>query len=94
MNTFNFVKCPHCGYQYVPGEIFNPKHFLGQPRDIVRNNIGEILGYEGLVMDTVETYTCDNCEKDFKVIAKISFTYETSDTNKSLEPEITKASLF
>ena len=93
MNTFNFVKCPHCGYQYVPGEIFNPKHFLGQPRDIVRNSIGEILGYEGTVMDTIETYICDNCNTEFTVTAKVSFTYANNQSNTD-EIKLMKASLF
>ena len=94
MNTFNFVRCPYCGYEYVAGEIFNPKHFLGQPKDIVRNNIGEILGYEGLIMDTTETYICDSCEQEFNVTAKITFTYTTNNNDKNNEPEIKKASLF
>ena len=40
-----FICCPKCNYQYLPGEIFNPKYFLGQPKHIIRNGMGEILGY-------------------------------------------------
>jgi hypothetical protein len=63
----NFIICPHCGFQYLPGEIYDPKHFLGQPKDIVRNNVGEILGYEGIVTDLEETYICENCNNVYLI---------------------------
>ena len=67
------ICCPHCNYQYLPGEIFDPRTFIGQPKNIVRNNLGEILGYEGLHMDTTESFECVNCNKEFTVSGKISF---------------------
>lgn len=73
------ISCPHCGYQYLPGEIFNPKYFLGQPRNIVRNIQGEILGFEGIQMSDTETFVCDHCGKDFNVSAKISFNCDNKD---------------
>ena len=79
----NYVICPYCGCQYLPGEIFSPKYFLGQPKNIIRNIKGEILGSEGIDMDLSETFTCEVCNKDFDVKAKIEFKYngeENSDT--------------
>ena len=91
----NFIICPFCGFQYLPGEIYDPKHFLGQPKDIIRNNIGEILGHEGISMDLNESYTCENCEQQFNVTGKISFNVTTNNESLSEKgPEIIKPSLF
>jgi hypothetical protein len=32
------IECPKCGKEFLPGEIYLPKHFLGQPDSILRNN--------------------------------------------------------
>ena len=91
----NFIICPHCGFQYLPGEIYDPKHFLGQPKDIVRNNVGEILGYEGIVTDLEETYICENCNNELKVKAKVSFTVNDQKVENNKEtPHLSKVSLF
>lgn len=71
-----YIRCPNCGFEYLPGEIFSPKHFLGEPRNIVRNNIGEILGYDGLGMDLEESFVCSNCDLEFNVYAKVNFLTE------------------
>lgn len=91
MNSFNFISCPYCGYQYAPGEIYSPNHFIGQPKDIVRNNIGEILGHEGIPMNTTESYICDCCNKEFTVTAKVTFIYDVDETEI---PKIKTPSLF
>jgi DNA-directed RNA polymerase subunit RPC12/RpoP len=67
------IRCPHCRCEYFPGEIFQPEHFLGQPKNVVRNNIGEVLGCTGIEMDTTETFTCIKCDKEFTVTASINF---------------------
>ena len=91
----NFITCPHCGFQYLPGEIYDPKHFLGQPTDIVRNNLGEILGHDGIVMDLEETYICENCNKEINVKAKVSFVVnDDKKSSNEKEPELKKLSLF
>lgn len=94
MNALNFINCPHCKYQYTPGEIFNPKHFLGQPKGIIRNNIGEILGYEGIPMDLNESYICENCNEEFKITAKLSFTTYSDKDSDNQEPQVRKITLF
>ena len=91
----NFIICPHCGFQYLPGEIYDPRHFLGQPKEIVRNNIGEILGYEGIVSDVEETYICENCNNELRIKAKVTFVVEDTTSEKPKNnPEVTKLSLF
>ena len=79
---YKYIRCPNCRCEYLPGEIFDPKHFLGQPKNIVRNSIGEILGCEGIEQDTTESFTCVQCNTDFKVTAKINFVLEDEEDTK------------
>lgn len=79
---YKYIRCPNCRCEYLPGEIFDPKHFLGQPKNIVRNSVGEILGCEGIEQDTTETFTCVKCNTDFKVTAKINFVLENEEDTK------------
>ena len=68
------IKCPQCGREYLPAEIFYPKHFFGVPRNIEKNNkTGEIEYFSGESMDLSEDYICDSCGCNFEVYAKISF---------------------
>lgn len=67
------IKCPYCGYEYLPAEIFYPKTFLGEPYNIIRDENGVILGYQGTDMNTLENYSCDNCSKQFSVESCVSF---------------------
>lgn len=96
-----FICCPKCNYQYLPGEIFEPKYFLGQPKHIIRNGMGEILGYEGIVMDPTETFMCENCGEEFTISARLSITVKgTQETQEAAvltennENTITQVNLF
>ena len=70
------IRCPYCGAEYLPGEIFLPKHFLGQPKNVEKDFQGKILYNEGLEQDTIETYTCDYCKSIFEVKADIRYKVE------------------
>jgi hypothetical protein len=70
---FRPIKCPHCRCEYLPGEIFQPDYFLGKPKNVIRNKLGEILGHEGTDMDTHETFVCIQCDKEFNVTARVMF---------------------
>ena len=48
------ITCPRCGAQYLPGEIYLPKAFLGQPKLIEKDFAGKILDYLGESMDLSE----------------------------------------
>ena len=75
---FSSFKCPHCGAQYLPVEIFLPGAFLGRPEDVVRDSFGKLLyeDYEvGKEPDMMERYTCDYCDQPF--IVEASITYKT-----------------
>lgn len=70
------IKCPHCGAQYLPAEIFMPGAMLGYPDDVVKDSFGKILyeDYkEGREPDTSEHYICDYCDKPFVIEATLTF---------------------
>lgn len=67
------IKCPVCGAEYLPAEIYIPDSFLGKPEYIDKNLTKHIESYFGKNMDLVERYKCDNCDTMFKVIARVQF---------------------
>ena len=87
-----YIKCPTCGFEYLPGEIFTPKHFVGEPKNVIRNNIGEVLGYEGIEMDLDESFVCQNCDTEFEVHAKVNFV--VGDDSDNDENKTVAVSLF
>ena len=70
MNTT--IKCPKCGKEYLPCEIYLPDSFLGKARNIEREN-KNIVNFMGKSMDLKETYICDDCGANFDITAKVSF---------------------
>ena len=73
MKDTNVIKCPECGTEYLPAEIFVPNAFFGKPNIIKRDTEGNILDYSGKGLDTEECFTCDKCNSTFNVKATISF---------------------
>jgi len=70
-----FIKCPHCGGEYLPNEIFVPKIFFGNATNIVRElGTNEILEYDGENMNLKEQYICDFCDTPFLISTKLTFT--------------------
>lgn len=72
------IRCPHCGWEYLPGEIYYPNDFVGKPWNIIRDAQGNILGYDGDDMNTAEYFQCEHCNKEFKVDASITFRTEST----------------
>ena len=73
MKEEKIIKCPHCGREYLPCEIYLPDNFLGKAYRISHSEDGSIDFYDGANMELVETYTCDQCGKPFEVTADINF---------------------
>lgn len=75
----NIIVCPYCGQEYLPSEIFLPKTFFGEPKDIFKTEFGKIDYFMGTPMCLTESYICDNCNKEFHVQANLSFntSYDT-----------------
>ena len=73
--SVNF-KCPHCGAQYLPGEVYLPGALIGQPDDLVKDSLGRILYedyQEGQEPNMIEHYICDYCDKPFIVEATVTY---------------------
>lgn len=70
---FEVIKCPFCGREYLPCEIYLPDHFLGKPKSIYRDGNDKIEGILGQGMDMKETYICDSCNTPFRVVGRIQF---------------------
>ena len=79
MNDIEIIKCPICGREYLPVEIFVPNAFFGEPDVVKRDTEGNIIGYIGKGPDTTEKYVCDTCNKPFKVSTSIKFITEIDD---------------
>ena len=79
------IKCPHCGAQYLPGEIYMPGALIGQPDDIVKDSLGKIL-YEDYPEDKepelIEHYTCDICNKPFVIEATVTYKTMTEEPER------------
>ena len=74
--NWQVIKCPHCGYEMIPAEIFYPDSLLGTPKTIVRDALGKIiyLEYEANSEPCQpEKYFCDACEKPFIVEPILTF---------------------
>lgn len=67
------IKCPFCGAEYPPSEIYYPDDLIGRPTDILKDNQGKIMGIVGKDVDPYATYECDYCHKKFLTEAVISF---------------------
>ena len=71
------IKCPQCGAEYLPGEIYMPGSLVGQPDDIIKDSLGRII-YEDYSTpsrepDFIEHFTCEYCEKPFIVEATVTY---------------------
>jgi DNA-directed RNA polymerase subunit RPC12/RpoP len=84
------IKCPKCGMEYLPAEIYYPNVFLGTPLNVMRSIEGKILGFDGTSMNDTETYKCDNCDSLFEVVSTTNFTSKL--VGESSEDHITKLS--
>lgn len=90
------IKCPHCGWEYLPGEVLYPETIVGVPTNsIVRDPLGHIL-YEEYKEDgepqTEDVYICDNCNKPF--IISFDINYSTKPQEEILDFSDTSISLW
>ena len=76
VRKFEIGECPHCGYEYLPAEIFVPKYYFGIPEEIERTPEGKLISYEGTSVDLFEKYQCDRCNKEFRIVSKLQLTTE------------------
>lgn len=70
------IRCPFCGAEYLPGEIYMPGSLIGQPEEVVKDSLGKII-YEDYTPikepDMIEHFICDYCDKPFVVEATVTY---------------------
>ena len=87
MKTDNIViKCPKCGYEYLPCEIFYPDSFLGKCSSIIKDDNGKIEFFSGDSMNLSETFICEHCGYEFLVNAKVDF--EVTEIKDTFDEEV------
>lgn len=69
----HLIRCPHCGAEYLPSEIFFPDDFLPAPDDVVRDGAGRIVACSQSALNVSEEYECDYCGRVFEAIAEVAF---------------------
>lgn len=74
----HIIKCPCCGYEYLPAEIFFD--ILGKPKNIIRAVNGEIDYYAGDKACLEESFVCEKCDTQFVTKCELKFI-----TTKDLE---------
>ena len=76
------IRCPHCGYEYVPAEIFMPGELVGNPETVIRDALGKVIyqEYDDEEMPAqIEHYVWDNCGKPFIVEPVITYKVRKED---------------
>lgn len=71
------IRCPHCGAEYLPGEIYMPNAIIGQPDEVVKDSLGKIL-YEDYHSASREPsleehFICEYCDKPFVIEAVVTY---------------------
>lgn len=93
----NIIKCPKCGYEYTPSEIYIPSSFLGETKYVFRNSSGIAQDMVGTEPDFKESYICDNCNVKFYVRANVKFNTsmnENEDFSVDYSSPLEKVKLF
>lgn len=73
------LRCPYCNIEYLPGEILIPNYIIGQPKEVDRDEDGNIIWNSGINQNLKETYICDRCHKKFNIKVKLDYTTEKTD---------------
>ena len=78
--TKGLIKCPFCGAEYSPSEIFMPGELIGKADNVIKDPTGRILYVERAEEpETTERFVCEQCEKAFVVEATISYKTRAED---------------
>ena len=81
---YQVIRCPHCGYEHLPSEVFYPGDLIGgRTESLIRDALGKIIYLEyaeskyaeGQTLEPVQyvKYFCDGCEKPFVVEPVVSY---------------------
>ena len=87
------VKCPHCGAEYTIDEIYLAQYITGKSKNVIKDAAGTILHVDyDLEPDLAELFTCEYCNKDFKVDLDIKT--KTSAVDEEVDFSTNSASLI
>lgn len=92
---YPIIKCPHCGWNYTPAELFHPHDYAGEPTTILRDALGKILYHDyrsGYEPEMQADYICDGCNKKF--IVNMSVSYKARKESEELDFSETTVSLL
>jgi DNA-directed RNA polymerase subunit M/transcription elongation factor TFIIS len=67
------IKCPNCGAEYLPEEIFYPNSVFNKNIEVVRDEKGKIVYKNGNSFCLTEEFECENCGCNFSIESKVSF---------------------
>lgn len=79
METKGIIKCPYCGAEYMPSEVYFPEDLLDGAFDITKSESGKIEHTLGEMPKYEEEYTCDYCNHTFKVECHMGFVTDKCD---------------
>lgn len=65
------IRCPFCGAEYVPSEIYYPDDFLPDVSDLTKDAGGKIIACASKPMNLEEEYVCDYCGHAFTAVADV-----------------------
>lgn len=85
------IRCPRCGAEYLPSEIYIPGSLIGQPDEVIKDSFGKII-YEDYSTDTrepdmIEHFICDYCEKPFVIEAMVTYKTKTEAPEKDFKQQ-------
>lgn len=89
------LKCPHCGAEFLPGEIFYPDNVIGYSMNIIRDPLNKIIYEEykeGREPFAEEEFWCPFCDKPF--IAEVELKFSTRPQEEELDFSDTTVKLF
>lgn len=84
------LRCPVCGEEYLPSEIFMPDAVFGRQYDITKNDRGDIMFYLGDDPDYNEEFICNSCNTKLDVSMKMSFDVIPKENDEFEEEYITE----
>ena len=73
MSKLNIIKCPHCGAEYLPEEIFYPDSVFNKDIKITRDEQGKIVYSNGDSFCLTEEFECEHCGCLFSIESKTTF---------------------
>lgn len=72
---YSKIKCPQCGAEYLPEEIFYPDSVFNKVK-VVRDENNKIIYVNGESFVLEEEFECEYCSCKFKVKGKTVFESE------------------